>query len=121
MGLPSLPLPQLAPGQGIEPCRPARRRQWDFGYGILNKAGVYDSEGKLVKQREVRGGPGSLTLPQLGVAGLDLKVNRKYTVRVEFVAKKDNPFGSLPKFLGIKLTENYTAADYTAQSAFQAF
>ena len=84
---------------------------------------------------------------QLGVAGLDLKVGQKYTVKVELVAKKvlfsflvlhfekvgvgcwhkwvpnlqDNPFGSLPKFLGVKLSENYTAADSRAQGAFQVW
>lgn len=57
---------------------------------------------------------------QLGVPGLDLKVGQKYTVRVELVAKKDNPFGSLPKFLGIKLSENYTQADRNAQGGFEA-
>merc|ERR1712032_1740988 len=79
---------KLAPNQGIEPCRPSRRRTWDYGYALLKEAGIYDSAGKPVKQRE------------LGVAGLDLKVGQKYTVKVELVAKKDNPFGSLPKFLG---------------------
>ena len=34
---------------------------------------------------------------------------------------QDNPFGSLPKFLGIKLSENYTAADSRAQGAFQVW
>merc|ERR1712156_517662 len=99
---------KLAPNQGIEPCRPSRRRTWDYGYALLKEAGIYDSAGKPVKQRE------------LGVAGLDLKVGQKYTVKVELVAKKDNPFGSLPKFLGVKLSENYTAADSRAQGAFQA-
>jgi len=99
---------KLAPNQGIEPCCPSRRRTWDYGYALLKEAGIYDSAGKPVKQRE------------LGVAGLDLKVGQKYTVKVELVAKKDNPFGSLPKFLGIKLSENYTAADSRAQGAFQA-
>ena len=51
--------------------------------------------------------------------GLDFKVGQRYTVRVELVAKKDNPFGSLPKYMGVKISENYLAADNRAQSGFQ--
>ena len=71
---------------------------WDYGYALLKEAGIYDSAGKPVKQREVRKQKlflqrkqkKSFSIFQLGVAGLDLKVGQKYTVKVELVAKKVN-------------------------------
>ena len=70
---------------------------WDYGYALLKEAGIYDSAGKPVKQREVRRqkpfyrkNKKIIFIFQLGVAGLDLKVGQKYTVKVELVAKKVN-------------------------------
>ena len=71
---------------------------WDYGYALLKEAGIYDSAGKPVKQREVgkqkpfcrENKKKSFSIFQLGVAGLDLKVGQKYTVKVELVAKKVN-------------------------------
>ena len=70
---------------------------WDYGYALLKEAGIYDSAGKPVKQREVRKqkpfcrkNKKTFSIFQLGVAGLDLKVGQKYTVKVELVAKKVN-------------------------------
>ena len=82
---------------------PIVQTRWDYGYALLKEAGIYDSAGKPVKQREVKIVFYWFSLVfirynyyvwkdmrhvQLGVAGLDLKVGQKYTVKVELVAKK---------------------------------
>merc|ERR1711910_75284 len=102
--------PQLEPGQGIEPCKKATSKRFvDYGYGHLVAAGIYQEDGET-----------PVTKRKLGVPGLDLKIDKEYLIRVKFQTKKFSPFGSYPKYLGIKITENFTEADYGTQQAFQA-
>ena len=35
------------------PFQPTHCSRWDYGYALLKEAGIYDSAGKPVKQREV--------------------------------------------------------------------
>ena len=117
--------------------------RWDYGYALLKEAGIYDSAGKPVKQREVRranfpagdfkfekcqkypawcGWPGPESWAEVHCqGGAGRKEGADIISKADLMMHdfQDNPFGSLPKFLGIKLSENYTAADSRAQGAFQ--
>merc|ERR1712106_678509 len=102
--------PKLEGGQGIEPCKPSTSKRFlEYGYGQLLEAGIYDIDGKTPLKK--RG---------LGVSGLDMKIDKEYRIRAKFLVKKFSSFGSYPKFMGIKITENFTEADYGTQQAFQA-
>ena len=56
---------------------------------------------------------------QLGQEGLKLKVDNEYMVKVKFISKKFSSFGSYPKYMGIKLSENYTAANENTKQAYK--
>ena len=51
--------------------------------------------------------------------GLAFKVDAEYVIKVKFNVKKYSPFGSYPKFMGIKLTENFTDADPNTRQAYK--
>jgi len=98
---------QLGSDQGLTPCKPSGRRVWDYGYGELRSAAIYDQDGELV------------TVGQNGNKALQFKVDKLYTIKVKFLVKKFSPFGSIPKYMGIKISEKYTKADPGVQSVFQ--
>lgn len=52
---------------------------------------------------------------------MDLKIGKEYVIKTKFLAKKFSSFGSYSKFMGIKITENFTEADLNTQSAFEVF
>eukprot|EP00092_Neocalanus_flemingeri_P011889 GFUD01012821.1.p1 GENE.GFUD01012821.1~~GFUD01012821.1.p1 ORF type:complete len:241 (+),score=35.61 GFUD01012821.1:53-775(+) len=102
--------PKLLAGQGIEPCKKATSKRFlNYGYGWLLEAGIYELDGKTPVSKR-----------KLGVEGLDLKIDQKYRIRAKFLVKKFSSFGSYPKYMGIKITENFTEADYGTQQAFLA-
>lgn len=99
---------KLGSDQGLAPCKDSgSRRVWNFGYGELKSAGIYDQAGKLV------------TVSTDDDKALQFKVDRLYTIKVKFLVKKFSPFGSIPKYMGIKISEKYTKADPGVQSVFQ--
>ena len=57
---------------------------------------------------------------QLGQEGLAFKVNKEYVVRAKFIAKKFSSFGSYPKFMGIKMSENFVAASENTKQAYKS-
>merc|ERR1719244_2061149 len=98
--------------EGIKECRPARRRNWkNYGTSELKEARIYLEDGKT-------------ELQQTKYDGLDvfqLKAGAKYKFRVKFVPKRHpEGFGALPKYFGIKITEDYTRAAPGQQQIYQA-
>ena len=55
----------------------------------------------------------------LGQEGLAFKVNKEYIVRAKFSAKKFSSFGSYPKYMGIKLSEDFVAASENTKQAYK--
>ena len=51
--------------------------------------------------------------------GLAFKVDQEYIVKAKFIVKPYSPFGSYPKFMGIKLSENFTDADPNTKQAYK--
>merc|ERR1711909_53054 len=99
---------KLGSGQGLAPCKDSgSRRVWNFGYGELKSAEIYDQDRKLV------------TVSTDDDKALQFKVDRLYTIKVKFLVKKFSPFGSIPKYMGIKISEKYTKADPGVQAVFQ--
>jgi len=102
--------PQLEKNQGIEECVKGSRRRVNYGYGELLEAGVYERDGETpVKMGR-----------KLGKEGLEFKVDTEYVIKAKFLVDKFSSFGTLPKYLGIKLSENYIAADQNTQQAYKA-
>jgi len=91
--------------QGIEPCLPSSsRRNVNYGYGQLKEVGIYDDNGDALELKDKK---------------MNMKINQKYRIKLKFDAKKFSPFGSYPKYFGIKVTENFTYADENSKKAFQ--
>jgi len=57
---------------------------------------------------------------KLGQEGLEFKVDTEYVVKATFNVDKFSTFGTLPKYLGIKLSENYIAAAQNTQEAYKS-
>ena len=51
---------------------------------------------------------------------MEFKVDNEYVVKAKFNAKKFSAFGTYPKYMGIKLSENFIAADSNTQQAYKA-
>jgi len=103
--------PKLGEDQGILECKGSGSRRFvEFGYGELREAAVYEKDGVTLVQKTT----------QLGQEGLKLKVDNEYMVKVKFISKKFSSFGSYPKYMGIKLSENYTAANENTKQAYKA-
>ena len=50
---------------------------------------------------------------------MEFKVDTEYVIKAKFIVDKFSSFGTLPKYLGIKLSENYIAADQNTQQAYR--
>jgi len=103
--------PKLGEDQDILECKGSGSRRFvEYGYGELHEAAIYEKDGvTLVKKTS-----------QFGQEGLKLKVDNEYMVKVKFTSKKSSAFGSYPKYMGIKLSENYTAANENTKEAYKA-
>lgn len=51
---------------------------------------------------------------------MEFKVDTEYVVKATFNVDKFSTFGTLPKYLGIKLSENYIAAAQNTQEAYKS-
>jgi len=102
--------PELQKNQGIEECVKGSRRRVNYGYGELLAAGIYESD----EETPVKIGT------KLGKEGLEFKVDTEYVVKAKFMVDKFSSFGTQPKYMGIKLSENYIAADQNTQQAYKA-
>ena len=51
---------------------------------------------------------------------MEFRVDTEYFVKAKFKVKKFSSFGTYPKYMGIKLSENFIAADINTQSAYKA-
>merc|ERR1719499_688461 len=94
--------PTLGEDQGIVECQKSGSKRFqEYGYGELLEAAVYEKDAlTLVKKTS-----------KFGQEGLQWKVDQEYVVKAKFNVKTFSPFGSYPKFMGIKLSENYTEAN----------
>jgi len=103
--------PTLGADQGIVECQKSgSKRYLEYGYGELLEAGVYESDGVTLVTKT----------SQFGQEGLGFKVDNEYVVKAKFNVKTFSPFGSYPKFMGIKLSENYTDANENTKQAYKA-
>jgi len=102
--------PTLEEDQGIEECVKGSRRKVNYGYGELLEAGIYEADGFTPVKMGTK----------LGKEGLEFKVDEEYVVRAKFNVKKFSSFGTYPKYMGIKLSENFIAADSNTQQAYKA-
>ena len=101
---------QLGEDQGIVECRKSgSRRTVNYGYGELMEAAIYEEDGVTLVQKT----------QQLGQEGLAFKVNKEYVVKAKFSAKKFSSFGSYPKYMGIKLSEEFVAASENTKQAYK--
>merc|ERR1719312_152369 len=99
--------PKVPAGQGIGPCGNPRT---PYGYFKLIEAGIYDSEGKALKNTTLRGIEGK---------GLGLIKSKKYKIRVTFQTKKSSPFRSLPKYMAAYVGESFQEATNEAKRAYK--
>merc|ERR1712059_247120 len=100
--------PKLEDGQGILPCKKSTKRRYvEYGYGELKEAGIYDADGTPITSRG------------RGVKGLNFKKDKEYFIKTKFKVKKFSPFGSFPKYIGVKISENYTQANEGTQTIFE--
>jgi len=103
--------PKLGEDQGISECRPSgSRRTVNYGYGELLEAAIFEEDGVTLVQKT----------QLLGQEGLAFKVNKEYIVRAKFSAKKFSSFGSYPKYMGIKLSEDFKAASENTKQAYKS-
>jgi len=100
--------PKLEEGQLIEACKPKRRTSFDYGYGNLLEAGIYEKDGKTpLKMNEE-------------TKQFEMKIDQTYHIKAKFDVKKFSSFGSYPKYFGIKVTESYKSADRNTKGAFES-
>ena len=50
---------------------------------------------------------------------MEFKVDTEYVIKAKFFVDKFSSFGTLPKYLGIKLSENFVAAAINTQEAYK--
>jgi len=103
--------PKLGEDQGIVECqKTGSRRNVNYGYGELLEAAVYEKDGTtLVKKTS-----------KFGKEGLAFKVDNEYVVKAKFNVKKFSSFGTYPKYMGIKLSENYIEANENTKQAYKS-
>ena len=109
-------------GQLIEACKPKQGRSFDYGYGNLITAGIYEKDGKTPLKMNVRNKyqyTFSLLLNQEETKQFEMKIDQTYHIKAKFDVKKFSPFGAYPKYFGIKVTEKFTSADPNTKRAFE--
>lgn len=97
---------------GIVECKPARRRRWqNWGTSLLKEARLYESDGKTeLKLGEVD-----------GEKVFKFRIGSNYKIKASFsVVRYPEGFGALPKYMGLKLTEEYTRADFGTQQIYES-
>ncbi|XP_023325336.1 uncharacterized protein LOC111699032 [Eurytemora carolleeae] len=102
--------PKVTPG--ITECRPARRRgQENWGSSELKEARIYLQDGSTeMEQTEVD-----------GRKVFNLIKGNKYFFKIKFNPERfPKGFGALPKYFGIKITENYIKASSGEQQIFES-
>jgi len=103
--------PKLGQDQGIVECqKTGSRRSVNYGYGELLEAAVYEKDGTTLVEKTTK----------FGKEGLAFKVDQEYVVKAKFNVKKFSSFGTYPKYMGIKLSENYIEANENTKQAYKA-
>jgi len=99
--------------KGVQQCRKSsRRRFFNWGTSELWEAKLFEKDGETELEISENGS---------GVPVFKLEVGSTYQIRIGFKPKEfPKNFGAVPKFFGIKITEDYTAAPFDSQQAFQS-
>jgi len=112
----STPLQRRRPKQGvtkgIQECRPSRRRNWfNWGTSDLFEAKLFEKD----KETELE-----LSENESGVMVFQLQIGSTYYIRIGFKPKEyPKEYGATPKFFGIKISDDVTAAPAGTQSIYE--
>jgi len=98
--------------KGFEQCRKARsRRQENWGTSELKEARVYQNDGTTELELEEKD----------GYKVFKFVIGRSYKFRFSFEALRyPQGFGALPKYFGVKISEEYVQAPRGSQQIFEA-